>query len=530
MTALAGVRPLLRFMLRRDRVYLPVWIVAIVAVTYASLSAVRGLYDTPQAIAAYASTVASSPASIALAGPPFAMDRIGGILIYETSLTALLGVALMAVFTVVRHTRREEDAGRVELLGSTVVSPHAMITAAVLVASLASLLVGLGVAVSFLAEQQPLAQSLLYGTSIAALGVVFTGVGAAAAQLMSHGRGAIGVSLGLLALAYGVRAIGDVGESWVTWLSPMAWSQQVGVYELDRWWPLGLSLLFTGAMFVLTVVLESRRDLGSGVLTPRPGPAAAGALLSGVVGLAWRLQRGALLGWVVGVVAMAALLGSFSESIEDMVAENPALSDVFARSATETLVDAYMAVSLLLLGIGAAGFAVSSALRMRSEESSGRLEPVLATGVSRGRWFTGNLLVTLVGTVALVVSAGLGLGLSYAATSGLPAKAWELTWASLVYLPAILLVTGLAVLLFGWVPRFVVAIWALVAFTFVVAWLGELLEIPARVADLSPFSHLPAVPAEVVTAGPLLALSLATVVVLALGWVGFRRRDVGAGA
>ena len=72
MTALAGVRPLLRFMLRRDRVYLPVWIVAIVAVTYASLSAVRGLYDTPQAIAAYASTVASSPASIALAGPPFA--------------------------------------------------------------------------------------------------------------------------------------------------------------------------------------------------------------------------------------------------------------------------------------------------------------------------------------------------------------------------------------------------------------------------------------------------------------------------
>ena len=48
--------------------------------------------------------------------------------------SAMLGVALMAVFLVVRHTRAEEDAGRVELLGSTVVSPHAVITAAVAVA------------------------------------------------------------------------------------------------------------------------------------------------------------------------------------------------------------------------------------------------------------------------------------------------------------------------------------------------------------------------------------------------------------
>jgi ABC-2 type transport system permease protein len=99
-----------------------------------------------------------------------------------------------------------------------------------------------------------------------------------------------------------------------------------------------------------------------------------------------------------------------------------------------------------------------------------------------------------------------------------------------VYLPAILLVAALAVLLFGWVPRLVAAVWSLVAFTFVVAWLGELLELPARVADLSPFSHLPAVPAEAVTAWPLVLLSLGTLVALAGGWLGFQRRDVGAGA
>ncbi|HEX6249346.1 MAG TPA: ABC transporter permease [Nocardioidaceae bacterium] len=528
MTAFTGVGPLVRFLLRRDRIYLPVWIVAIVAVVYASLSAVRRLYTTQEQIAAYEATVTASPASVAMAGPPLALDQVGGILVYETSLTALLGVALMAVFTVVRHTRREEDAGRVELLGSTVVSPHAVITAAVLVSAGASVLVGAGITAAFLAEQQPMTESLLYGASVAALGVVFTAVAAAAAQVMSHGRGAVGLSLGVLAVVFGIRAIGDVAENFLVWLSPMGWSQQVGAYGYNRWWPLALSMGLTVVLLGATVALESRRDLGSGIVPPRPGPASAGRGLHGVVGLAWRLQRGALLGWVVGVFGMAVLLGSFSESIENLVEENPAMAEVFAPTGTESLVDAYMAISLLLLGIGAAGYAVSSALRLKAEESTGRLEPVLATGVSRERWLVGNLLVTGLTTTVLVASGGLGLGLSYAVTSRRPEEVWQMTWASLVYLPAVLLVAAVAVLLFGALPRATAAAWVVVGFAFVVGWLGELLEIPAWIKDLSPLSHVPAVPAEQVTTGPLTVTVLALLALLLVGWFGFRRRDVGA--
>lgn len=527
MNGFTGVGNLLRFQLRRDRIFLPVWILAILAVVYASLGAIRELYDTPAAIAGYADTVASSPASVALAGPPFAMDQIGGILVYETSLTALLGVALMAVFAVVRHTRREEDAGRVELLGSTVVSPHAVLASAVLVAGGASLVVGVGVAGAFLAEEQPLNASLLYGASIAAMGLVFTAVAAAASQLMSHARGAVGASLGFLAVAYGLRAVGDLEENFLTWLSPMGWSQQVAVYEHNRWWPLALSAGLTAVLVPATVVLESRRDLGSGIIAPRPGSADAGAALGGVVGLAWRLQRGALLGWLVGVLAMAVMLGSLSESIETMIEENPAVSEIFTATAAEALVDSYLAVSLLLLGIGTSGYAVASALRMRAEEATDRLEPVLATGVSRDRWFAGNVLVTVLGTAVLVGSSGLGLGASYAVTASRPGEAWAMTAASLVYLPAVLVVAAVAVLLFGWAPGAAPATWALVAFAFVVGWLGTLLDFPSWLNDLSPFAHVPAVPAEQATAGPLLVMALLTAVALALGWAGFRRRDVG---
>ncbi|HLN78137.1 MAG TPA: hypothetical protein VK204_13905 [Nocardioidaceae bacterium] len=527
MTAFAGVGQLVRFVLRRDRVYLPVWILSILGVTYASVAAVRRTYDTPVEIASYAVNVGGSPAAVAIGGPPVALRQIGGILIYETSLTALLGVALMAIFIVVRHTRKEEDAGRVELLGSTVVSPHAVITAAVLVAVGASVVVGGGVTLSFLAEEQPARESLLFGAAVAALGVVFAAVAACAAQLMSHARGATGVSLAFLGLAFGLRAIGDVWENALSWLSPMSWSQQVKVYADNRWWPLVLSLAFTAALLLATVALESRRDLGAGVVPSRPGPASAGVGLSGVVGLAWRLQRGAVLGWVVGIWAMGLLLGSFSESIENMVEENPTLRQYLSQSGVSEFVDAFFAISMLLLGIGAGAFAVSSALRTRAEESAGRVEPLLATGTSRTRWLLGNLLVTLVGTTLVVGSGGLGVGMAYAVTSSNVAEVWRMTGYALAYLPAVLVLAAVAVLLFGWAPRASGAAWALVAVTFVIGYLGGLLELPDAVVEASPLSHVPAVPAEPLTTTPLVLLALIAMAAVAAGWVGFRRRDIG---
>ncbi len=527
MTALTGVPQLVRFVLRRDRIYLPVWILSIVVLTYASAAAVRRTYDTPVEIASYAINVGGSPASVAMAGPPIALTQIGGILVYETSLTVLLGVALMAIFAVVRHTRAEEDSGRVELLGSTVVSPHAVITAAVLVAAAASAVVGGGVTLSFLAEQQPVKESLLFGASVAAMGVVFTCVAACAAQVVSHARGAIGLSLALLALAFALRAIGDVQESGWTWLSPMGWSQQVSVYDLNRWWPLALSLGLAVLLLVGTVVFEGRRDLGAGIVPARPGPAEAGPRLAGVVGLAWRLQRGSVLGWSVGTFRMGLLLGSFSESITNMVEDNPTLADYFGTMGAKDVVEAFLATSLLLLALGAAGFAVSSALRTRSEETGGRLEAVLATGVSRTRWLFGSLLVTLAGTLVAVLVGGLGVGISYSMTGGTTSEIARMTGLSLAYAPATLLLAAVAVLLVGWAPRASGVAWAGVAVSFVISWLGGLLGLPGWVEDVSPFTHVPAVPSVDLAATPLLVLGLLSATAVALGYAGFLRRDVG---
>lgn len=526
-TAFTGVAPLVRFVLRRDRVYLPVWVLALVGITYASAAAVRRTYDTPAEILSYARNVGASPASVAMAGPPVALDQIGGILVFETSLTAYLGVALMAVFTVVRHTRAEEDAGRVELLGSTVVSRHAVVAAAVLVAAGASLLVGLGITGAFLAEEQPVAESLLFGAAAAALGFVFTGVAGAAAQIMSHARGAIGASLALLGVAFALRAIGDVRDSFWSWLSPMGWSQQVRLYDDNRWWPLLLSLALTGLLLVGTVALENRRDLGAGIVTPRPGPAEAGWLLYGVVGLHVRLQRGVVVGWAVGLFALGLMFGSLSEEIENMVADNPTLRDYFAQSGAASIVDTFFATSMLLMAIAGSGFAVSSALRTRAEESAGRLEPVLAAAVSRTRWLLGAMTVTLVGAAVVVAAGGLGLGVAYAATGGSVEEIGRMTAYVLAYLPATLVLSGLAFALTGWLPRATALTWMVLALVFVVGWLGNLLRLPGWAEELSPFSHVPEVPAEDLTVAPVVWLSLVALGLAVAGLAGFRRRDIG---
>src|SRR5690606_12656076 len=108
-----------------------------------------------------------------------------------------------------------------------------------------------------------------------------------------------------------------VQESFWSWLSPMGWSQQVRAYDDNRWWPLALSVVLTVVLLVVAVVFESRRDLGAGLVPARPGPAEASASLGSVVGLTWRLQRGSILGWSVGLFTMGLLFGSFSESIEN---------------------------------------------------------------------------------------------------------------------------------------------------------------------------------------------------------------------
>ncbi|MGO1342293.1 MAG: ABC transporter permease, partial [Cellulosimicrobium funkei] len=333
--------------------------------------------------------------------------------------------------------------------------------------------------------------------------------------------------LAVLGVAFLLRAVGDVQEehgSWVSWLSPIGWAQQIRAFVDLRWWPLGLSVALVVLLLALGAALAARRDLGAGLVPPRAGRPDAARWLASPLALAWRQQRASVLAWAIGIGVTALACGTFVDSVGDMVAANPEVAQMIGDASD--LVAGFVAVMALFLGLGAGGFAVASAQRARGEETAGRLEPVLATGVGRVRWLAGQLVVTLVGTCVLLAVSAVGLWLGALSVGEDAFGLGDHLAASFAYLPAVAVVAGVAVAAFGSRPGLAALAWALLAYSFVVTMFGALLDLPSWASGLSPFWHVPQLPGADAEPWPFVWLTLLAVVLVALGLAGFRRRDV----
>lgn len=520
-----GTTTLVRLILRRDRVRLPIWVFSILGLVGFSAKAVQSVYATPRERLIYAETVGNSTGSVALAGPPVGLRTIGGVTIFETSVTALVAIALMAVFLTVRHTRAEEEADRTELMRSGRLGRLAPLTAAGLTVGCACTLIGLGSAGIFVTLGLPADGSWGFGASIAVFGLFFTAVGLLAAQVSEHARAATGGASALLAVAFVLRGVGDVGWAPLTWSSPMGWSQAVHPYVDDRWWPLLVSLAATGAIGVLSAMLVERRDLGAGLVPTRLGAPRAGPHLASAWGLAVRLQRASVVSWAVGVGLGGVAFGAISGDLNKLIEDRPELRDVLVPGGGD-ITDGYLATTALILALIAGGFTVASALRLRSEESAGRVEPLVATRLSRRRWAGANIGFTAVGTAVVLIAGGLGLGASSAIATGDVGRLRDAAISTVLYLPASLLLAAFALLLVGWLPHATAAAWALLTAWFVIGYLGGLFKFPTWVRDASPYTHTPsALIGNVTSTSPLILLSL-TAITAAIGVAGLRRRDL----
>jgi ABC-2 type transport system permease protein len=531
MTALAGTRGLIRLILRRDRFLLPLWVLVLALIPIETAAGINQFYDTPAKLQELYGTIAGTPGLLAMLGPVFGAT-LGAITAWRAGLVFTM-VGLASLLTVIRHTRTDEEAGRRELLGSTVVGRNAPLTAALLVTFVADLVLGAVLAAGMMGLGLPATGSIAYGLSMAAAGWMFAAVGAVAAQLTEGAGGARGIALGALGVAYMLRAAGDTGGSdsrvgWLSWLSPTGWAQQTRSYADERWWVFALAVALVVVLVSAAYALLARRDVGAGVLAARLGPATAAAWLRSPVALAWRLQRTALLAWTAGLALMGALIGSVANSVGDMASESSQLKDMIERLGGEkVLSDAYISGAMVIFALAAAGYAIQATLRLRSEEEGLRAEPVLATSVGRVRWAASHLLFGLLGPAVALLAAGLAEGLVYGLVVGdVGGELPRVLAGALVHLPAVLVLSGLAMALFGLLPRLTSVSWAALAVSAFLVLIGPLLRLSHWLLDVAPFSHIPKVPGADVSAVPLAWLLGIAVVLAAAGLAGFRRRDI----
>lgn len=526
--AFVGTRHLVRLILRRDRIRLPLWTLGLGGVIAVSALSVPPLYDTPEKVAGYAKTVGTSPVSYLMSGRQVGLDTIGGIVANEISQVAQLGVCLMVMFLVVRHTRDEEESGRAELLRSTVLGRHAATLAGLLYGIAGAFLIGLLTTFSMLAAGLKPAGSLTYGAGLTLLGLCYVAVTLVAAQLSTSARGALGLAGAAVALGYLVRGLGAMQDNVLVWASPFGWAQEMNAFGSERLWPAALLTATTVMLLILAAWLNANRDFAGGILRSRPGTARGTRLLATPVGLVFRLQRGLVIGWAVGLTALGLLYGAVIPSIPDLVASNPDLLQVIGAQADaeQALIDAFLRYIFVFMAVISTGFSVASVLRVRAEEESGCTEVVLATPVRRTTWVGAGLVVAGLGSLAMCALMGVGLAVGYA----IGMKDWDQfgpqVGAQLSYLPGVLVVAAVAAAILALVPRWSTLAWAPVAFIGVQVMLGETLGLPGWVDGLSPFTHLAEQPVESFAVVPAAAeIALAGFLTL-VALVGYRRRDI----
>ena len=525
---LAGLGPMVRLVLRRNRVRLVVWFVVLVGIYAYVVSYYRTMFPTQRSLDDFAK-LSDTPGIKALTGLAAAANTLGGAVWTKGWMTVVIALAIGVVFLVTRTGRADEELGRTELLRSRMLGVHASSVASWLVNGVLCVAVGLGLALvsmggSLDPEGTGVAGSLVLGASVTGIGLVGLGVGAVAGQVTSTSRGANSLGATVLVVLYVLRMVGDLGDGTLSWVSPIGWGQQMQPYAGDRWWPFALLVVLAAALLALAGRLEAKRDLGAGLVPERPGRAWAPERYASPLGLALRLQRNPILGWTVAIVLAGALFGSVVQAMTGLLTDaGQGTADLLRGTGVAALLSLLVSVMALVTVI----FALQTTVSLRSDEASGIIEPQLAGALSRWRWSLQRLLIPVVWSAVLLLVGGTLIGAVYGSSVHDSSQGGRLALAALAYWPAVMVFVGLAVALWGYVPRVATPIaWGVMAAMWFVTMLGEVFGLPQWFIDALPLSATPYQPLEAMSWTPLVAM---TAVAAALAWAGldrFARRDI----
>ncbi|MCL2628676.1 MAG: ABC transporter permease [Oscillospiraceae bacterium] len=547
---------LTRFILRRERIITAVWILAI---AFAVVGLVPGMdvaidFEGREAL----KPMLENPALIAMFGKAYSIDHpgFGALYVNLMLLVTAVPVALMSIFFVVRHTRADEEKGRYEVVRSLptgrLANIHSTMIAAVIVNIILALVIGLGMfAVGD--ESMSLNGSLLFGASLGAVGIVFAAIAALFSQLSSNSRGAMGYAFTAVAVFYLLRAPGDMNTDMeiLALISPLGLVLRTQAYAGDYWWPIFIMLGIACAVSVITYKLNSSRDIDQGLIPAKPGPANGSTLMRSPFGLSFRLLRTSIIVWVIGMFMLGASYASVFEEIDSFIAQNEMYQDLILSPAGIKLPEGLSTeetVDFMKNIVSAAGFTIAElfasmissmmsmtvmvpvlmfVLKAKAEEKEMRSELLFATPLCKRKYLAGYAIIAFVS--AVIIQAMWAIGMYTTGVAVLPDPS-ELSLefmvkSSLVYIPAIWVMIGAAILLIGILPKSTGIMWGYFAYTFFFMLFGRIGLFDWAV-KLTPFGYVPNLPADEITFLPLAALTLIAAVLTATGFYFYRKRDV----
>ena len=468
----------------------------------------------------------------ALFGPTRALDTVGGFAAWRSlGMLTIIG-SIWGVLTGTWLLRCEEEAGRWETLVSARLTRRraaaAGVTAAGLLVAELFVLTTLGTLLGAAAGHLSITSCLFLDAALVAPAALVLAVGILAGQLLGTRSGAARVAGALFGVAYLVRLVGVAAHvGWLRWITPLGWIDATHPMTGSAAVPLVLSFGLTFVLAGVAVVVADRRDLGAGVRQRRREARGGTALLGGPAGLAIRLTGPSALGWLASVATISVVLGLVSKSVGESTAKSQFVNGYLDRLGVSHAGSlAELGLAMLTVSAMIALSAAGAASAVRETESVGLADAVLVTPVARTRWLavraavsavTLTLLGVTVASVLCLATAGQDLGIS----------AGQLFAAGMNTVPVAVLVLGAGLLVFATAPRLTsVAVYGLVAWSFLDELVGGAVNAPNWVLDLSLFHHIALAPA----ADPRWATNAVLVAIgvgcAALGVGLFARRDL----
>ena len=438
-----------------------------------------------------------------------ASETMEAACVWRVRVSAAIILAVLNIVLMIAHTRKEEDAGRLEMLRAGAIGARAPLTAVFIKVFGANLLGGVMMAIGFIAVGFPFLGSITAGFAIALCSCFFAALTGIAAQIANNARLARGVSFGAAAVFMIIQIIANVlGNDLLLLFTPFGWCAYARPFADENIWLFVYAILVVALLAIITVMLFERRDLNAGYLREGGGRAFARNGFGSPLALAWRLQRGMLLVWVITYALMGIVIGALVSSINLMLGDTafmPELSAVMGGAGS-----AFLAVLSYILSQVLTAYAILAILLVREEEAANRTELILSYPVSRIKYMSGHLLIALAGSAAALMLFGFLSG--------------NLT-GCIARLPAILIVASITAFALGFAPRASAGIsWGVFGALLLLELLWELRVVPNNVFRLSPFSWF--YPGAAVSPITIAIILLITALLCGIGLYGFSRRNI----
>lgn len=520
-----GTGRLIRLALRQNRILRIIWLILPALIAVGTIASYSSMFSTQQQLLDFINESVSNPVVIGMHGHVLAAT-LAGLTAWKIKVLILLIVGIINIIVVIKLTRSEEESGRFELLGSTVVGRQSHLASALIAAFGTDLIMGLLITLG-LSASLPLPGSIAMGLMLALSGCLFATMAGIAAQLADGARAASSIAISAFAAMFIFSFLNNTNlESGSMLLfTPFSWFFAIRPFAGDHFWYFILILCYMLAFTVVAFILSSKRDVGAGIFHSRPGRGQASPGFKSVFALSWRIQRGMLISWAVGLGIFGLGIGSANQTVIKMFNENSAMADWVQEYGGPN--EAFLALVLFVIAIFASAYVLIAVLRLRSEEIHMRAEPLLSASVDRVKWAVSHIIIAILGSIIIMGVIGITSGLSSGYIAGDVAGELSKTMsASLTKLPSIWVMAGIAVLLFGLLPKIATGLsWAVFGTFLMIQLIWELGQVSQTIYNFSPFAYV--YPNHSITAIPIIILTMIAGALTASGLVGFRHREIG---